>query len=234
MRLQVIVPCYNPPLDWETALVKRFSALQGVLLETSVQEVGLVVVNDGSKAHGAELNFTRLKQFLPQVDIVSYPQNQGKGFALRKGVAHVKADLYLVTDADFPYTLESMKEMVNQLIVHGGVVAGNRDASYYETVPPFRKSLSQVFRWMLRNLLRQPIDDSQCGLKGFDNQGKAIFLQTTINRFLFDLEFLMLAKKQVNIRPVSVVLREGVKFNKVGWKVLATEAANLFRLMLRA
>jgi glycosyltransferase involved in cell wall biosynthesis len=234
MHLQIIVPCYNPPLGWEAALVERFLSFQKALRDTRRLDIGLVVVNDGSNIHGAELNFIRLRHLLPLVDIVSYPQNQGKGFALRRGVAYADADFYLVTDADFPYTLESMKEMVEQLIVHGGVVAGNRDASYYEKVPLFRKRLSKVFRWMLRNLLRQPIDDSQCGLKGFDNQGKAIFLQTTINRFLFDLEFLMLAKKQVEIRPVSVVLREGVKFNKVGWKVIATEASNLFRLMLRA
>ena len=232
MRLNVIVPCYNPPEDWESALAERFNdfkqSVHGLL-----SEVNLIVVNDGSTRNAADSNFIRLKQCLPQVKIVSYQENQGKGYALRQGVAVSEADFHLVTDADFPYTLESMKRVVLGLLEQGGVVAGNRDTSYYELVPPFRRRLSKVLRWVLRNLFRQPIDDSQCGLKAFDNAGKQIFLQTTIHRFLFDLEFLMLANNHVRVLPVPVELREGVKFNKVGWNVLATEAANLLKLMLR-
>jgi hypothetical protein len=88
-------------------------------------------------------------------------------------------------------------------------------------------------RWMLRHVLRQPIDDSQCGLKGFDHSGKALFLETTIDRFLFDLEFLMLAKNRVKVTPVQVELREGVVFSKVGWKVLAAEGKNFIRLLFK-
>ncbi|MFN0033429.1 MAG: glycosyltransferase [Saprospiraceae bacterium] len=232
MRLNVIVPCYNPPEDWESALARRFADFKASVQEM-IQEVGLIVVNDGSPRNAAELNFARLKAFLPQVKIVSYEKNQGKGYALRKGVEASDADFHLVTDADFPYTIESMKRIAQSLLAHGGVAAGNRDTAYYERVPPFRRRLSKVLRWVLRNLLRQPIDDSQCGLKGFDNRGKEVFLKTTIKRFLFDLEFLMLATEQVRVTPVPVELRQGVAFSKVGWKVLVVEAANLLRLLLR-
>ena len=85
---------------------------------------------------------------------------------------------------------------------------------------------------MLLNLLRLQVTDSQCGLKGFDNAGKSIFLETKIERFLFDLEFLLLAKNRVTVTPVPVVLREGVVFSKVGWKILATEGRNFIRLFL--
>ena len=230
MRLNVIVPCYNPPEEWEAALAERFVHFQAIL-HGLVDDVGLIVVNDGSTRNAAESNFKHLKSILPQVIIVSYPENQGKGFALRAGVAVSEADFHLVTDADFPYTLVSMKRIVTRLLEHGGVVAGNRDTAYYDLVPPFRRRLSKVLRWVLKNVFRQPIDDSQCGLKAFDEQGKALFLKTTIRRFLFDLEFLMLAKRKLRVTPVPVELREGVKFNRVGWKVLATETANLLQLM---
>ena len=86
---------------------------------------------------------------------------------------------------------------------------------------------------MLRNVLKQPIDDSQCGLKAFDNTGKALFLQTTIDRFLFDLEFLMMAGNSITVSPVPVELRPGVVFSPVNWKVLATEGGNFLKLLLR-
>lgn len=193
----------------------------------------LVVVNDGSARNATELNFNRLREILPDVQIVSYSENRGKGYALRQGVAAGQADFYLVTDTDFPYTIDSMCRVVKTLQLQGGIAAGNRDTAYYEQVPPFRRWLSRALRWLLRNVLRQPIGDSQCGLKAFDQQGRAVFLETTIDRFLFDLEFLMLANERVKIIPVSVQLRGGVVFSKVGWRILATEGRNFLWLLWR-
>ena len=86
---------------------------------------------------------------------------------------------------------------------------------------------------MLRHLLRLQVTDSQCGLKGFDSAGKAVFLETTIDRFLFDLEFLLLAKNRVPVAPVPVELRAGVVFSKVGWKILSAEGRNFLQLFFR-
>jgi hypothetical protein len=79
------------------------------------------------------------------------------------------------------------------------------------------------------------VTDTQCGLKGFDNLGKSIFLTTTIDRFLFDLEFLSLAGKNklVYTYSVPVELNEGVVFSRMGWRVVASELQNLLRIVLR-
>ncbi len=230
--LHLIVPCYNPPPGWEAALATRFVDFQTAIADL-VENVRLVVVNDGSVRNATELNFNQLRQALPDVTIVSYEENRGKGYALRQGVAVGKADFYVVTDTDFPYTLKSMRRVVEVLRVQRGIAAGNRDTAYYEQVPPFRRWLSRALRWLLRNVLRQPIDDSQCGLKAFDQAGCTIFLETTIDRFLFDLEFLMLANGRVSVTPVPVQLRDGVVFSKVGWGILATEGRNFLWLLWR-
>ena len=232
VRLHVIVPCYNPPPGWENALAAHFLDFSRAM-EGRAGEVKLVVVNDGTSAHTGASNFAYLKELLPTVGIVDYAQNRGKGYALRQGVASTEADFYLFTDADFPYTIDSMLRVVETLQQQGGIAAGNRDTAYYDRVPLLRKWLSQFLRWMLRHVLRQPIDDSQCGLKAFDNAGKAVFLKTTIDRFLFDLEFLMLANGKVPVTPVQVELRESVVFSAVSWKILATEGRNFLWLLLR-
>lgn len=232
VRLNIIVPCYNPPPGWAEALVERFLTLKNAVSDLA-GETRLIVVNDGSSSVDSEFNFKRLSEILPEVNLVSYPGNRGKGYALRQGVAAKDADLYLVTDADFPYTIESMRRVVAMLKAEGGIAAGNRDTAYYDRVPAFRRWLSKGLRWLLRNVLRQPIGDSQCGLKAFDNQGKKIFLETSIDRFLFDLEFLMLASGRVRVTPVPVELREGVTFSKVGWKILATEGKNFLWLLFK-
>jgi len=226
------VPCYNPQAGWEQVLAVKFADLQKALAGL-VEDTGLIVVNDGSAHQVTEENFNRLKTLAPGARVVSYTANRGKGYALRQGVQASDADLILVTDIDFPYTIDSMRRVVEVLHVHGGIAAGNRDTAYYANVPTFRRRLSQMLRWLLRNVLRQPIDDSQCGLKAFDKAGKTIFLETTTDRFLFDLEFLMLANGRVPVNPVPVELRSGVVFSSVGWKILATEGINFLRLFLR-
>lgn len=227
------MPCYNPPADWERALADKLSDFQQTVREL-VDEVGLIVVNDGSPTNATAVNFNTLQKHIPGVKVVSYPENRGKGYALRQGVQQSEADFHVVTDADFPYDMASMKRIVETLRTQGGIAAGNRDTGYYAHVPFFRRLISKVLRWTLRNVLRQPISDSQCGLKGFDNAGKKVFLETTIDRFLFDLEFLMLAKDRVTITPVPVELRPGVVFSKVGLKILATEGRNFLNLLIKS
>jgi glycosyltransferase involved in cell wall biosynthesis len=233
VRLNVIVPCYNPPEGWADALAGRFLLFRQAASDW-VDETGLIVVDDGSVSAASAASFARLRDILPEARIVSYPVNRGKGHALRQGVGASDTDIHLVTDADFPYTIESMLRVTATVREQGGIAAGNRDTNYYDRVPAFRRWLSKALRWLLRYVLRQPVDDSQCGLKGFDEAGKKVFLETTIDRFLFDLEFLMLANGRVSVTPVPVTLREGVTFSKVGWGILVTEGRNFLRLLWRS
>lgn len=226
------MPCYNPAADWEQGLADRFTQLRTALAEIA-ETVGLIVVNDGSVRQVTPANVERLEALVPGVRVINYPENRGKGYALRQGAAAADADFILVTDIDFPYTIDSMCRVAGVLKKQGGIAAGNRDLAYYANVPAFRRWLSKGLRWLLRHVLRQPIDDSQCGLKGFDQNGKAVFLETSIDRFLFDLEFLMLANGRVPVVPVPVELRPGVVFTSVGWKILATEGGNFLRLFFR-
>jgi glycosyltransferase involved in cell wall biosynthesis len=217
---------------WERVLTDNFKQLEAEVADLPVN-LRLAVVNDGSPRNVTATNIATLKQQLSTVQFIQYEQNRGKGYALREGVKATEADYYVVTDTDFPYTLVSMRRVIEVLLANGGVAAGNRNTDYYQKVPLFRKLLSKFLRFMLRNVLRIPVTDSQCGLKGFDNAGKAIFLKTTIDRFLFDLEFLMLTNGNVLVTPVPVELRSGVVFSKVGGKILLTEGRNFLTLFLR-
>lgn len=231
-HLCIVVPCYNPSESWGLAFASRYEELKKRLSGFQLN-IDLTLVNDGYPNGQRPAVLDQLPALIPGIHLVSYEENRGKGYALRQGVLASKADFYLITDADFPYTLDSMAAIVTHLLEHGGIAAGNRDLAYYAHVPAFRKFLSKSLRWMLRHMLQLQVTDSQCGLKGFDKAGREVFLETTIDRFLFDLEFLMLAKKRVPVAPVPVELREGVVFSKVGWQILATEGKNFLTLFLR-
>lgn len=231
-QLCIVVPCFNPSEAWGISFASRYRELTDSLAKFPVN-ISLTLVNDGYPSGIRPVVLDQLPGLIAGINIVSYEENRGKGYALRQGIAASNGDFYLITDADFPYTLDSMAAVVEHLLSNGGIAAGNRDLAYYAHVPQFRKLLSKSLRWMLRNMLQLQVTDSQCGLKGFDQNGKKVFLETTIDRFLFDLEFLLLAKQRVQVDPVPVELRPGVVFSKVGWKILATEGRNFLNLFLR-
>ena len=217
-------------MDWAANIVSEYRALQ-LLIPTC--NLGLVLVNDGSIKNVQKSDFDLLKKEITDCFIISYEKNQGKGHALRQGILISEADFHVFTDIDFPYQLFSVAKIIISVIENKGIAAGYRNQTYYKKVPLFRKILSIAFRSFIR-FVGVSVSDTQCGLKGFDNAGKAIFLTTTTERYLFDFEFLILASRQKNIPiySVPVQLKDGVVFTTMGWNVLKTEFFNLIKILM--
>jgi glycosyltransferase involved in cell wall biosynthesis len=234
VRLDIILPCYNPPIGWAENVVQSAHTVQAQLGQGV--SLTVILVNDGSQKGITEQDIQVLKEGLAAFEYVTYTQNRGKGFALRKGVAAARGDLHIYTDIDFPYTTQSLQN-VFALLQNGEaeVVAGVRDEKYYDHVPGPRRRISKILRWMLRTFLRLKVTDTQCGLKGFNPKGREIFLQTRIDRFLFDLEFVFLAsnEKKTRLLPAQVELRPGIEFSKARMGILARESVNFLWIFLR-
>lgn len=144
--------------------------------------------------------------------------------------------MIIYTDIDFPYTHESFLKIYNALKNENADVAiGIRGEGYYHYLPKARVRISKLFRWFIKKFLHIPTDDTQCGLKGFNQKGKEIFLQTTINRYLFDLEFIFLsARKKLSIKTVEVELRPDIVLSKMNWKILTQEFGNFLKIFVRS
>lgn len=231
-RLDIILPVYHPPEGWEANVIERFGALQKLLPEL---DLGLVVVNDGSPNLHVEDAEAILKQAIPSTKMVSYAVNRGKGHALRQGVHHAMADMILYTDIDWPYDEKSMLAVITALSGGADAVIGVRDHQYYERLPAGRRRISKWLRYINRRFLRLRVDDTQAGLKGFRSYLKPVFLSTTIDRYLFDLEFVYLLSKQkgMNIIGVPVALRDGIVFRQMKKEILWQEARNFFKIWWR-
>ncbi len=229
--LALIIPCYNPPDKWAEQLVSSVSELS----ESLTQVPKVILVNDGSTMGVDSSHIDYLKKHLSEFKYVISPQNKGKGHALRLGVAECLEDNIIYTDIDFPYTAPSMKAIYGALLNGVDIATGFRDQSYYTNIPWFRRILSKFVRGLLKYILRLKVSDTQCGLKGFNQKGKAIFLKTTINRFLFDMEFVTIAsgKKDLSIEPVNVYLRPGVKFGHMNLRVLLVESGNFIKVVFK-
>lgn len=244
-KVQIVVPCYNPRPGWTTRIVQAFQEFQSQIQANGIQangineannSVGLIVVNDGSSEGVGEEDLNLLKQQIPDFLFIDYQINKGKGAALRQGVAQANAPYIIITDIDFPYTTDSILTVYQSLLQGNDVSVGYRKKEYYEDVPLFRKVLSKLFRWALKSLFRVPTDDSQCGLKGFNQKGKTVFLDTRVERFLYDLEFLVLVSKQKEMRldKIPVVLKTGIEFTPFSPLVLLQELGNFLQIFKRS
>lgn len=228
-KLALILPCYNPPQGWEEIVVDGYYRLR----EQLGVEITLYIVNDGSP-NDLKPSVNYIAQNIPSFTFIDGSTNHGKGAALRRGISKAQADYYIYTDIDLPYTISSMKLIYQALLQGNDVVAGVKNDKYYEQTPLLRRWISKLLRFAIKNVLGLRISDTQCGLKGFNEQGRRCFLSTTIDRYLFDLEFIYLASKWgLHIVPIQVELRPGIVFRKMNPKILLQESRNFFKIFLR-
>lgn len=228
--LDIIIPCYNPPLGWEKELHKNFSSLSSEL-----SNISLILINDGSTKNFNKESLTFLTKKIPSINYITYSKNKGKGYALRCGVLKSNSKHIIFTDIDFPYQQTSIISTYLALKTGADVALGSRDSNYYSKTPAFRMVISKTFRYLLKLFLNLKATDTQCGLKGFNKKGKEEFLKTTIDRFLFDLEFVKRCsqRKDLKIKAIPVTLKEGVIFSQMNFKILAGEFLNFLMVLIK-
>ncbi len=227
-----MLPCYNPQEGWAERVLEAYRTIEAALPSPP----GLTVVNDGSTRGVEPADWQMLAAAIPRFRWMENAQNRGKGYTLRRGVQAATAERIIYTDIDFPYTEASLLAVYRALEAGVDVAAGVKDHHYYEGVPFLRRQISRALRGMVKVLLRLPIADTQCGLKGFNRRGREAFLATTIDRYLFDLEFLHGAFRRfgLNVRPVPATLKPGIVFSRMHPRILLTEGGNFLKVWLNA
>jgi len=229
--IDIVLPCYNPLEDWVDTVIERVGEIQSSL---SDYHFHCTVVNDGSSRVVSDEDADRLRKALPGFDWISYTQNRGKGYALRQGVAKTTSDIILYTDIDLPYKMESMLDCLRQIIDgKADLCVAVRNESYYQRLPSRRRYLSKSLRSLNRTLLGLKTSDTQGGLKVFNKKARNHFLATTIERYLFDLEFVYLCSRDKNIvvLPVESDMRDTIEISKMPLSVLGKEGMNFLRLI---
>lgn len=227
----IVLPCYNPQQNWVARIIEQYHAVSGGL----GIPVSIIIVNDGSTRGINQQDIKILQQKIPSFVLAENHVNRGKGYTLRKGVSLATTDIIIYTDIDFPYSADSLLDVYNALRNEDCDVAiGVKNENYYKKVPAVRRYISKALRIFTGIIFSLPITDTQCGLKGFKAGAKNIFLATTIDRYLFDLEFIRNAHKQrLQLKAISVRLNDNVVFRKMNYRLLIGEAVNFIRLILR-
>ena len=117
MKLSILMPVF----DEEARLADALKQALGVDYPC---EVELVVVDDGSRDGTPEI-LSRVDD--PRVLTVSHPRNQGKGAAIKTGVASATGDYMVILDADLEYDPQDIPKLLAPVLDgRAEVVYGNR------------------------------------------------------------------------------------------------------------
>lgn len=213
-QISVVIPAYNEErrLPHTLALVYNY-------LKSNFQSFELIVVDDGSYDHTCD-HVDEFGASYPEVRLISYVPNKGKGHAVRVGMLAAAGELILFDDADGSSPIEELDKLLDSIKNGADIAIGSRAKPDEERVVnalAYRKYLGNTFNMIVQGLLLPGIWDTQCGFKLFKKEkAHDIFSVARLDRFAFDVEILYIARLRdykISEVPINWSNVEGSKVN---------------------
>lgn len=214
-----------PALDESRRLPPYLQAVREYLDRDFGLTYEVIVVDDGSRDATAGV-VADLVEHWPQLRLLRHRQNRGKGAAVRTGVLAAGGDMMLFADADGAAPIDQCARLMAAIDVDArpasrsgpqasaprpaDVAIGSRllpDAEVRRTRLFFRGLAGRLFAAAARRLLGISVRDPQCGFKMFRAEAaRKLFTSMREDRYLFDLELLLLAR-DFHLKVVEVPIR---------------------------
>lgn len=189
----ILIPAYEP----DEKLLHLVQEIHNRL------NCSILVVDDGS----SDASQAIFEQIIPYVTLLRHSVNQGKGQALKTGLAFLQ-DLpphavIVTADADGQHSLTDIdrvarasQRLPNQLIL--GVRAFDKE------VPLRSRFGNYLTRWLFRLQTGLAISDTQTGLRSFTASMIPFLLDIEGTRYEYEMNMLTLASQQFAIREVPI------------------------------
>ncbi|MBO5927098.1 MAG: glycosyltransferase [Clostridia bacterium] len=197
-KIIVVIPSYKP----ETTFIDYINHLS-----KNVDEI--IVVNDGS-GENYKYIFSEIDK-LENVTIISYEENKGKGYALKRGITYATDSfplnsLIITADCDGQHTVEDVLKVCNYMGENvNALYLGSRDFSL-KNVPKKSKAGNSIMRKTFKIFYGGSVYDTQTGLRGFSAKLGKEFALLKGDRFEYELNVLIYAQKS-GIEIVEVPIK---------------------------
>lgn len=212
-KISLCIPMYN-----ESSIIADTAKTLHEYMSATFESYEIIFSNDGSK-DGCDKIVEDMS--LPNVRVVGYPNNQGKGCAVRTALLAAEGDIVMFTDADLAYGCDVIKQVYDEFAANpaADMVIGSRNLHKdgYEGYTFIRKLASKTYIKVLCLAGGFRLSDSQCGCKAFTRETvQAIFPRCEVNGFAFDFEAILWAtklKKTIVETPVKIINHRESKVN---------------------
>ena len=194
MKISLCIPMYN-----ESAVIEKTARTLDEYMRKSFPDGDYEVIfcDDGSRDGCGDI----VRDLgLPNIKVIGYPVNRGKGYAVRTAFLQAEGDVVMFTDADLAYGTEVIERVYRTLSEdpEADLLIGSRNLSRdgYEGYTFIRKIASKAYIKVLCVTGGFKLSDSQCGCKAFKHDAvQKIFPRCEVDRFAFDFEAILWANK---------------------------------------
>ena len=197
MKTALVIPIYQP--------CDKALPFLSTIDPTSFERI--VIVDDGSGERFKPI-FDEIGK-LENFTVISYPDNHGKGYALKTGFKYVRDNLpevkgIVTADGDGQHALEDILRVRDELSEKGDhLVLGVRDFSSPDT--PKRNRFGNRFSsGYFKMSTGVKVTDTQTGLRGIPENLFEIALTTVGDRYEFEFNFLNDAVRAAKLSQITI------------------------------
>jgi glycosyltransferase involved in cell wall biosynthesis len=218
--VSVVTPVYNGAgfIAENVDIIRSEFARSGVSYE-------LIVVSDGSVDGTAE---EALAAGHPEVRVLHYDRNVGKGYAVKLGLLAAKGEYVGFIDSDLdlhPAELPAFLEAMERDALDAAI-GSKRHPSSRVDYPTRRRVYSWLYQQLIRVLFDLDVRDTQVGIKLFRRAlVDAVVPHMLVKRYAFDLELLAVANDSGFRRIGELPVRLDYRFSESGLDLLAVAQA---------
>jgi len=159
--LSVVIPAYNEE-NGIAEIAERVLAVKENLKESGVEDLELLVVDDGSGD-----NTAGVAEKIDGVRLIRHEHNKGYGAALKTGFSKANGELIGFLDADGTYPPEYFPQLCQKALNGSELVIGTRLSGTESKMPLTRRVGNFFFATLLTILGRQKVSDSASGMRVF-------------------------------------------------------------------
>ena len=209
--LTVIMPVFNE----RATVAEVIRRMRAVELPVTLQ----VIVVDDCSSDGSDKVLRALED--STVRVIRHEKNEGKGAAIRTGLAQARGDLLLVQDADLEYDPNDWSRLLEPILAgKARVVYGSRFTGERKNMLPLHWMGNRLLSLVTNVLYSSTLSDMETCYKLIDAEvleGVTI----TANRFDFEPEITAKVLRQghrIYEVPISYAGREYHEGKKITWQ----------------
>lgn len=209
--LSVIVPVYKQAKSIRQDLYTIIDTLDQIRYDYE-----LIAVVDGTAVDNSFVEAS--KCHLKKLKIIGYPNNHGKGYALRYGMAHTKGDYVAFIDAGMEIDPNGLSMILEHLEWYNAdIIVGSKRHPASMVKYPFNRKVLSFFAWLFaRFLLGINVHDTQAGLKIFKRSVlEKVLPRLLVKKYAIDLEILAVANHLGFTKIYEAPIKLSYNFNSL-------------------